>query len=604
VSWIRWPGFVVFVAIIAGLGAVVVLFGGPVVEWAVEAAGTRAVGAQVELADADLSLFPLGVTLSDLQVTDPDAPMTNAVQVDRIRCDVEPVPLLRRKVIIDAMEVTGVRVNTPRKVSGALPGRAAQPTAATDQRTGGGFALPGVDLPDPKTLLENEELASLAMAKQLQSDVQQTREEWLGRLTNLPDEKRLAEYRTRLDRLQAANKDPQAMLALREDLLALQRDLRSDIQGLEEAKGALQEDVATFRQRATDLRTAPRDDVARLKEKYALSSKGLSNVSRALFGGRIGGWVETALAWYQRLSPYLERAPIDASREAKEPKRQRGVGVDVRFPERHPSPDWLIRLADVSVIIPAGTVAGRIHNITPDQDLLGRPLTFDFASDALQGMEAIKLTGALDRVDPPHPHDTADLTMQGYRPAEVDLVQSDELHLALQEAKTDLDLRVDLRGATLAANATAALDAVRFATTTASQGTLAKSVAAALADVHRFQLQGELSGTVADPDLRITSDLDRVLKDAFAKQVKARAGEFEAQLTAGINERLAGPLAAVESQVGDLGLLDGDLQSRLKEGNLLTSEVEKRLKEAVAGKVKEKLGGSLKDSLKGKLPGF
>jgi len=603
VSWIRWPGLVVFVVVVGGLGGVVVLCAGPVVEWAVEAAGTRAVGAKVELADADVSLFPLGVTLTDLQVTNPDAPMTNAVQVGRIHFDVEPLPLIQRKVIVDAMAVTDLRPNTPRKVSGALPGRTAQEQAAAE-RKGSGFALPGVDIPDPKTLLENENLASLALAKQLQSDVQQAREGWQGRIAGLPDQERLRQYRERLDRLKSANKkDPQAVLALREDLLALQRDLRGDMKGLEEAKGALQGEVTTLRQRVSALRTAPRDDVARLKEKYALSTKGLSNVSRALFGDRIGGWVETALAWYQRISPYLQRAAAPAPVEAK-PQRQRATGIDVRFPERHPSPDWLIRLADVSVVIPQGTVAGRIHDITPDQDVLGRPLTFDFASDALQGMEAVKLTGALDRVDPPHPHDTADLTVRGYRPTEVELVQSDELHLALQEAKTDLDLHVDLRGATIAANATAALDSVRFATTTANQGALATSVAAALADVRRFQLQGEVSGTVTDPDLRVTSDLDRVLKDAFAKQVKARAGEFEAKLTAQINERLSGPLAAVESQVGDLALLDGDLQGRLKEGNLLTSEVEKQLKEAVAGKVEEKLGGPLKDKLKGKLPGF
>jgi len=603
VSWIRWPGFVVFVAVIGGLGAVVALIAGPVVEWAIEAAGTRAVGAKVELGDADLSLFPLGITLTDLQVTDPDAPMTNAVQVDHIHFDVEPVPLLRRKVIVDAMQVTGVRPHTPRKVSGALPGRAAREKAAAE-REGFAFALPGVDLPDPKTLLDNEDLASLALAKQLQSDVQQAREGWQGRLATLPGQERLRQYRERLDRLKSVDKkDPQALLALREDLLALQRDLRSDMKGLEEAKGALQEEVTTLRERATALRSAPQDDLARLKEKYALSSKGLSNVSRALFGGRIGGWVETALAWYQRLSPYLQRTTAPAPR-AEEPRRQRAAGVDVRFPERNPSPDWLIRLADVSVIIPQGSVSGRIHDITPDQDLLGRPLTFAFASDALQGMETVKLTGALDRVDPPHPHDTADLMVRGYHPANVELVKSDELSLALQEATSNLDLHVDLRGGTIAANANAALDSVRFATTTGSQGALATSVAAALADVRRFQLQGEVSGTVADPALRITSDLDRVLKDAFAKQVKARAGEFEAKLTAQINERLSGPLAAVEAQVGDLGLLDGDLQGRLKEGNLLTSEVEKQLKEAVAGKVEEKLGGSLKDKLKGKLPGF
>ena len=219
-------------------------------------------------------------------------------------------------------------------------------------------------------------------------------------------------------------------------------------------------------------------------------------------------------------------------------------------------------------------------------------------------MDGVTLTGALNRTHPGNPRDTAHLTVHGYRAANVDLVQSDALHLALQKARSDLDLRADLRGPALTATANAALDGVQFATTTAGEGALAKSVAAALADVHRFRLEGELSGTVADPALQITSDLDQVLRDAIGKQVAARAKEFETRLTAEIDQRLAGPLAAVQKQVGEFAGLDGDLQGRLKEGNVLSAEAEKRLKEVAAGKLQEKLGSPLKEKLKGKLPGF
>ena len=119
-KWIRWQGVVAFV-VVAGVFAIVwLLLVDMWVERAIERAGTAAVGAKVELDAADLSLMPLGLTLTRLQVTNPDEPMTNAVEIARITGAFDPLELLRRKVIVDAMTVDGVRFNTPRRTSGAI----------------------------------------------------------------------------------------------------------------------------------------------------------------------------------------------------------------------------------------------------------------------------------------------------------------------------------------------------------------------------------------------------------------------------------------------------------------------------------------------------
>ena len=118
--WIRWPGVIAFAVITALLAAVWWLLVDGLIECAIERAGTQAVGAKVELAAADLTLFPLGLTLNGLEVTDPDAPMTNAVEVQRISFLMDGLNLLRRKVLVNEMTVDGVRFGTPRKTSGAI----------------------------------------------------------------------------------------------------------------------------------------------------------------------------------------------------------------------------------------------------------------------------------------------------------------------------------------------------------------------------------------------------------------------------------------------------------------------------------------------------
>src|SRR5574341_2032200 len=117
---IRWPGLIAFVVVV-GIGlAIWFLVIDGLVKRGIEAAGSKLVGAKVELDTADVSLIPLGIELRRLQVANPDAPMRNAVEFRRIAFGMEALQLLRRKVIIDEMAIEGMRFNTPRVTSGAI----------------------------------------------------------------------------------------------------------------------------------------------------------------------------------------------------------------------------------------------------------------------------------------------------------------------------------------------------------------------------------------------------------------------------------------------------------------------------------------------------
>ena len=129
--WIRWQGVVAFVVVAGLVAAVWFLLVDRAVERLIEQAGTAAVGAKVELDQADITLIPLGVTLSRLQVTNPDEPMTNAVEIARIAGSLDGLNLLRRKVIIEEVALDGVRFHTQRTTSGALTEQPTPPSAAT-----------------------------------------------------------------------------------------------------------------------------------------------------------------------------------------------------------------------------------------------------------------------------------------------------------------------------------------------------------------------------------------------------------------------------------------------------------------------------------------
>ena len=117
---VRPPGIVVFGVFVLLTGVLWWLFADSLVRRGVEATGASVVGAKVDVAVADVRPLEGSVSLRGLQVANPDAPMTNLLEADEITVDLMLEPLLRKKIVVQNLVVTGVRFNTDHETSGAL----------------------------------------------------------------------------------------------------------------------------------------------------------------------------------------------------------------------------------------------------------------------------------------------------------------------------------------------------------------------------------------------------------------------------------------------------------------------------------------------------
>ena len=149
-KWIRWWGLGAFVVVAAILGCVWIFFIDGWVKNLIEDAGTNALGAKVELDAADLTLFPAGLTLTRIQVTDPKQPMINAVEMATVSMGLDGLNLLRRKIIVEEMTLEGVRLGTPRITSGAIK----DVPAEEEESEMFSINLPSLEIPDVKNILE------------------------------------------------------------------------------------------------------------------------------------------------------------------------------------------------------------------------------------------------------------------------------------------------------------------------------------------------------------------------------------------------------------------------------------------------------------------
>jgi uncharacterized protein (TIGR03545 family) len=559
---VRWQGLLIFAVLVALAAGLWLLFVDRYAERAIESAGTSVVGAKVELDKADVSLSPLGLTLVGLKVTDPDAPMTNAFEAGRIAFRMDGPNALRRKIIIEEMSVEDVRLNTPRKTSGAVASTGKTPLEQLAE-------LPSFVIPNVKEAFEKEkaDLRSLKLVAGAAADAETARARWATKLKDLEAaadvekyQKRYAELKAKTGKVTVGN-----LLGGSADLLALQKEVRADIQTVSEAKKLFAADFSALQKVAADAPAAVREDARRIIDKYSLTPAGLSNISRLLFGPKIAANVRSALQWNERLTPFIERVKEKVNgRDVVKPVR--ASGRNVRFPEDRPLPDFLARLAKVSISLPQGSFAGRIENMTSDPDILGQPLKFAFSGEKLKGLRSVSLEGTFDRVDPAARRDVLNLRLRGYEARGVKLVASKSLPVDLAEGLADLDISASLEKGAFAARITAGVRSARLVIGQGEErqglaGRVDGAIRSALAGVTSLSLTAEITGTPEDFDLKVRSDLDEVLKSAVGGLVRDQLAGFEGDIQKAIAGEVDGPLAKLGAGLKGLEAVGLDLDA-------------------------------------------
>ena len=580
--WIRGWGLAGFLVVAAALMGGTVFFAEHLVERAVESVGSSVNGAKVELQKASLSFLPLGFALTDLQVTDANEPMRNVVQIQRIKFALDAYALLRRKVVITDLNAEGVRTNTPRVHSGALP---ELPKPAPESKKPGlldSFSFPQVDLPDAKQFLASNELASVKLAAQMRNELDQAKQQWNLRLADLPGNDTLKNYDERIQQARPNLKgnvlqDTQEIVAAIQRLQAVRDDISKDVERIKTVRQAWDADWTRWSQQSKDLLAAPGADLDRLKSKYSLDAKGFASASRALFGGQIAHWTDMGLYWYGKAKPLLASDPVEP-----EQRPQRGKGMDIRFVERDQLPEFLIRSAKLSLEVPAGILRGEIRNITNNQVTLGHPLTFNFFGEKMQGMQDLELEGVFNHVVPGAALDTARFQAHGVVVQRFDILHQPRFSLVLSDAAVDLDATAQLKDGMLQGKLGAVFKTVKLsADLKDSPGELQKILMVALADVRHFSLNAQLQGSQQEYDVELHSDLDELLRGAMNKQFRARIDKFVAQVKTQLDAKVQNARREREDKLGDLSNMGGVIEQRRKQAGDVQQKAEQELRLAV-----------------------
>jgi len=606
----RWKALIPLALFVLAVVLGWTLFIDRLIKLGVEAGGTAAVGARVELASARLRLFHGDLRLRGLAVTNPNKPMTNLFQVDELLLDIGVRALLQKKFDAETVAVRGLQFGTPRKTSGALPPKQQSPSSGAASLASAASwaqkaALPSLDLGGlGKAVnvgsLKPDSLRTIALARSLAAQGDSLKGAWTQQLAAANPGPVVDSAKALAARLQGADIRRLGVAGVA-DAAASVRTTLNAVKASRDRLAALQRSVTnqvdSLRARVAALDRAKTEDYAYARSLVKLPSLDPKDVSKAMFG-RIA---------LQQLAPHLAMVrtvqqhvpPGMMPQRHAGPTRRRMAGTTYVFPREHAYPTLLVEFAEGTFALAgnttmAGSYVGRVTGATTEPAVYGKPLTFLVQrSGATSGPQQIGVSGVLDHTGAV-PRDSVRAHLVGVRLPEADLGVGGA-HIDLTRGVTDLVVARNgdrLHGSWGVATDSAvwtrlkggAADDTGSATRIGTQAWLDALVWRAVSSLRHVDVEATIAGTLASPEIDVSSNVGGEIARGLQQALKGEVDRAEAQVRARVDSLVNQQVAAARAKLaaldtGPLKQLTGN-QQQLSD---VQAQLEQRLKSLTGG---------------------
>ncbi|MDR1450793.1 MAG: TIGR03545 family protein [Helicobacteraceae bacterium] len=611
-SLIRWLGLIIFVVLFGGAACFCVFFLDAILKNYLESALSEPIGKQVTIDRLQTSFSPLAITIEGTQIPDRKNEMKNAVSIDRLAFNLDLARVFHKKILIDELSAQGAVLNSDRK----SPSKTLAKTIATDAdrqaskvESGAGSLFDDLakELPDPKTILKNENLLTLTESKKIEARLNEIKSYWNDAIKTKFDKKAFNDLKKQSDDLIANAKkikNEKDAAALLNEAKALQKALKERKEQYADLLKRFEADRDEAKVLIKRLASLPQDDFKVLRDKYSFNIDGSINLAEALLGTEIGDYIDEAREWYELARPYIEDA-LEAKTQVKgkSPKPARGKSRVIAFSELDPKPDYLIKKAAFDLTTKEGNLyLASLTGATDNQRLTRAPMEATIKSERVKDFDSLSINWIRDRYkanDDRFALQWIGAYQRGFSKGK----------FFMKSAKMDWSYIGSIKDGRLESKLEALFRDTALGVEE-PKTELEKLLADTLAGLNRFKVSVRLWGEPLAPDSSLSSDLDDQLKKRFKaaleKRLKAYEAELKAQIEALAKKELArlgaseSDIAAIEKVVkGEASLLNA-LEERTGK-SLSEDALKKELKKAIeeqAKAEKKKLEESLKQKLK------
>ena len=596
----RWQGIVPLLLVVALLAAGWILFLDRIVESTTEEASTKFLGAQVDLDGVRIRTRETTLELGRLQVADPLDRMRNLLDAGRVKVELEPRPLLERKIVIRRLTIGDVRFGTRRSTAATPPppnSFAAQTARAVRDWTAQ-FDRPVLSFTPIDTIkqlvLDPTQLTTVREALALRARADSVKDAVEAGYRGLRLRETYDSAESVVRRLAGQSPLKLGVAGTRQAVTDVRRTIAqidSAKRRVEALKSGVEEGAVVLRSDLRSLDSARRADYAFARGLLKLPDIEGPELGNAMFGEVSIQRFQQAVYWAEMAEHYMP--PGLRPREDPGPKRLRAAGTTVRFPTaRDADPPFLLREGTMRFTLGTGgranTYSLALADLTSAPAVVRRPLRFAIRQTAGEtGLSQLRVAGYLDHTGATV-RDSVGAQARGLKLPGFALPGL-PYRVEPGAAATTFDfVRV---GQTIAARWSVSANQVAWLTDSVAlrtgRGKVADYAVELIGRVVRgldsLDFVAALSGPLAKPELRVRSNLDRALRERLkevAGEELARGERMVRQKVDSIARERAAPIRARAEFLRDS--LETEARQRVEEARTRLdaerTKLEERLK--------------------------
>lgn len=591
---IRWK-FVIPVGIFVGAIVVFfVVFFDPLLARGLEIAGSKVNGAKVEVEGLKTKLMQGRMDIKRIQVANKEQPMQNIVELGPIAFQIEFSHLLKKKVVIPEASIDGMQFNTPRKTSGALPKVKAKQegeksaAAKLASKYADRFMLNVSNVKfdaKQKVTFDPKETAINKQSEALKTKVENLPDQFEAKVKNLNVEDRLKQIEATLNSVKSTKVDgPEALQTVPEALKKL-KTAKNDLNQLKKDVKAVRDDASNelkaVKSGVTGLKDAKQQDLNDILSRFNLDFLDPKRLVNGIIGPLVMERVQTVLGYVETARRVMPSKKVAESL----PPKPRAKGEDIKFWSPAAPPTFWLKKSALSGSFQGISASGLLKHATSEPSKVGIPttldlkgsqgqrlftgnITVDHVTDVSKDSLKLNVTG-LDLVQMISTGALAGAVSAGTGAAEVAFgIVGDNIDgkvgMSLSKLKLKRDVLFQQVGLppTLALNASRE-DKIKFG--------LMSNIAGAMENLPVISIQTDIGGTLNDPSLSISSNLDnefaKIIKNSVGDVLADQRKEIEAELQAIVNKNAAEieeKIASIQSKLnGVLGENDAKIQKEI-----------------------------------------
>jgi uncharacterized protein (TIGR03545 family) len=551
-SIIRLPGLIAFFVMLGLMAATSIIFMDYWIKLVAEKSLANTTGAEVNIASVEHSFSPFGITLNNIQLTDPKAPLTNQFEAESVAANIDLAPLLLRKLIIDDLTISGVQLGSLRDSKGDVYREPSEELSQVANIFADAKEMLSVD-----DILAKSPLKTTKAIEATQAVYIKHSETLQQQYAALPAKDTLADYQKRIKALTETDyKDPIKLAAAKKEFDKLQQEILKDKKRLNDFKQSVGQAKNELSPQLMALKVAPGQDYEQLKSLVAGDADAIKDVTTLVFGEQVGEWSQYALAAFDIVGPMLKtQGQIEEQQLAY-------AGKWISFDDTSALPDLWIKKAQISLQWQQENIISHWQDITHQHDVLGRPTVFSVNSSKSSLWQSLILNGDL-WLSQSGAKAKQSWALSGLKLSELNLVSQEKLTSQLNSGLLSSTGKASLNGEAVSGDGS--IDLKRLIIKATGTNKMTNIVADTLNQLKSLTINTDIGGTIGNLDLSFSSDLNKQIGSALLSNVGAEQQTKLNELKQKLNKKTEGMLGDNNHQLSQWlvweKVADGDLSS-------------------------------------------